>query len=89
MSGAVVVARVLLGEARFTMEPKKEECMSTCSTFRKNPVLRQGDARGFALNSLWLCCILCVYVCVQFSSINECGLMLQPLGLMLHLLQFN
>ena len=29
------------------MEPKKDECFGTCSMFRNNPVLRQGDACRF------------------------------------------
>lgn len=44
-SGAVVIARVLIGEARFSMEPRQDECFGTCSTFKGNPVLKQGDAR--------------------------------------------
>ena len=47
LSGAVVIARVLLGEVRFVMEPKQEQCFGMCSVFRKNPVLKQGDARKF------------------------------------------
>ena len=41
------MVRILVGEARFQMEPRSEECFGTCSMFRKNPILRQGDAREF------------------------------------------
>ena len=51
-SGAIVIVRVLLGEARFVMEPTRDECVGTCSVFRQNPVLQQGDARKSTM-CLW------------------------------------
>lgn len=77
---------MLLGEARFAMEPKKEECAATCSMFRKNPVLRQGDARGLECVAWFSMLCLCV---LQLFLISVCGAFLQLLGQTLHLLLFS
>ena len=29
------------------MEPKSDECFGTCTSFRENPILQQGDARKY------------------------------------------
>ena len=39
-----MIVRVLLGQVRFLMEPQQDECFGICTMFRKNPVLKQGDA---------------------------------------------
>ena len=40
----MVIIRVLIGEARFVMEPSLVECLENYSGFISNPVLRAGDA---------------------------------------------